>query len=242
MLTTGTDNIMKLMNIETVPQIISRSVVLGHPDLLISEGVASILRNAGFKVLGIATTEEELTRLAARQRSQLILFDTAISRSPVDFVRDLRLYVPGSIIVILAKATSGDSYIPAIEAGASGCISVDISSQELVRSLETLLEGNVVISRKMVTGIRKELSSEGKPRPIEMLSDREREVLSLVGLGSTNRQIARKLFLSEHTIKIHVRSILNKLDLQNRQQAAVFATREGLVKDAGDGEETPDAH
>jgi DNA-binding NarL/FixJ family response regulator len=67
---------------------------------------------------------------------------------------------------------------------------------------------------------------------VENLSDREREVLSLVGKGATNREIAEKLIISEHTVKSHLRSILNKLNLRNRQQAAVYAEREGLIVSA----------
>jgi DNA-binding NarL/FixJ family response regulator len=64
---------------------------------------------------------------------------------------------------------------------------------------------------------------------IDSLTVREREVLKLIGLGATNREIADKLIISEHTVKSHLRSILNKLNIRNRQQAAVYAEREGLV-------------
>lgn len=66
-------------------------------------------------------------------------------------------------------------------------------------------------------------------KPVDTLSDREREVLKLIGSGATNREIAQNLFISEHTVKSHLRSILNKLNLRNRQQAAVYAQREGLL-------------
>ncbi len=213
---------------------VATSVVLGHPDSLISEGLSSILSQAGFDMLGKATTEVDLGHLVKQHRPLVTLFDPVICTSLVDFIGILRDSDPGSIIVLLAKVTSRDSYLPAIEAGASGCISVDISSQEFIRSLQTILEGNIVISKKIADGVRKELGAEAKVRPIVTLSDREREVLGLIGEGSTNREIARKLFLSEHTVKVHVRRILDKLDLQNRQQAAVFAAKEGLVKDAED--------
>jgi DNA-binding NarL/FixJ family response regulator len=65
-----------------------------------------------------------------------------------------------------------------------------------------------------------------------MLSNREREVLRLIGQGATNREIAQKLIISEHTVKSHIESILNKLDVRNRQQAAVYAERAGLITEA----------
>ncbi len=77
--------------------------------------------------------------------------------------------------------------------------------------------------------VQRDLSTVGQNKPVDMLSAREREVLSLVGNGATNREIAEKLIISEHTVKSHLRSILNKLNIRNRQQAAVYAEREGLI-------------
>ena len=74
---------------------------------------------------------------------------------------------------------------------------------------------------------------------LDMLSNREREVLSLIGQGSTNREIAKKLIISEHTVKSHIESILNKLDVHNRQQAAVFAERAGLITEAAASKTNP---
>jgi len=77
--------------------------------------------------------------------------------------------------------------------------------------------------------VQSELAAVGPTGHIDTLSDREREVLSLIGQGATNREIAEKLIISEHTVKSHLRSILNKLNIRNRQQAAVYAEREGLI-------------
>jgi DNA-binding CsgD family transcriptional regulator/small-conductance mechanosensitive channel len=77
--------------------------------------------------------------------------------------------------------------------------------------------------------VRKDLVKVEPSKPIDALSEREREVLSLIGNGATNREIAQKLIISEHTVKSHLRSILNKLNISNRQQAAVYAERAGLI-------------
>ena len=97
------------------------------------------------------------------------------------------------------------------------------------------LMGNTVINYGTVAEIatdgdvQSKLASTMPTGPIGALSDREREVLKLIGFGATNREIAEKLIISEHTVKSHLRSILNKLNIRNRQQAAVYAEREGLV-------------
>lgn len=84
----------------------------------------------------------------------------------------------------------------------------------------------------IVDSNKSDLAIHEPSNDVETLSDREREVLSLIGNGATNREIAEKLIISEHTVKSHLRSILNKLHLRNRQQAAVYAEREGLIVNA----------
>jgi DNA-binding CsgD family transcriptional regulator len=79
--------------------------------------------------------------------------------------------------------------------------------------------------------VQQDLVKVEPSKPIDALSEREREVLSLIGNGATNREIAQKLIISEHTVKSHLRSILNKLNINNRQQAAVYAERAGLIID-----------
>lgn len=207
----------------------SKSVVLGHPDTLICEGIAGILLKANFRVLGKANTESNLKELASQHKPDIILFEPVICECCSDVIREFRQQALKSIIVLMTKRTVFDGITQAIEAGASGCISVEVSPEEFVRSLELLSMGDLVVSKDIANVIREELNVKQKPKQSEMLSEREREVLGHIGNGSTNRQIARKLFISEHTVKVHVRSILNKLNLQNRQQAAVYASEEGLI-------------
>jgi DNA-binding NarL/FixJ family response regulator len=85
------------------------------------------------------------------------------------------------------------------------------------------------VTASTANNVQKDLVTVEPNKPADTLSDREREVLKLIGLGATNREIAEKLMISEHTVKSHLRSILNKLNIRNRQQAAVYAERQGLV-------------
>ena len=93
----------------------------------------------------------------------------------------------------------------------------------------SIINYGAVAAISTANDVQRDLASVEPSRPIDTLSDREREVLSLIGNGATNREIAEKLIISEHTVKSHLRSILNKLNIRNRQQAAVYAEREGLI-------------
>ncbi len=88
---------------------------------------------------------------------------------------------------------------------------------------------NASATEGTIYDVQRDLAAVEPTRPVNTLTNREQEVLSLIGNGSTNREIAQKLIISEHTVKSHLRSILNKLNIRNRQQAAVYAEREGLI-------------
>ena len=91
------------------------------------------------------------------------------------------------------------------------------------------LDTNAIAAVSIPNDVQQDLVKLEPSKPVDMLSEREREVLSLIGNGATNREIAEKLIISEHTVKSHIRSILNKLNISNRQQAAVYAERAGLI-------------
>lgn len=209
----------------------SKSVVLGHPDMLIGEGIAGIMLKANYRVLGKANTEASLKELTLKYKPDIILFEPVLSECCADVISEFRQQVSKSVIALMTKRGTFDGIAQAIEAGASGCISVDISPEEFIRSLQSLLSGDVLVSKDMTNDVRKQFTDKHKSKPIEKLSDREREVLLHIGNGSSTAQIARKLFVSEHTVKVHVRNILDKLNFKNRVQAAVYATKEGLVTD-----------
>ncbi len=117
-----------------------------------------------------------------------------------------------------------------LEAGASGCLSLNLSSEELIEFLNMIAQGDIIVSRGIVEQLVQELD-QGHDREelFNSLSERQREVISLVVNGMTNREIASTLIITENTVKVHLRNILDKLDLRNRQQLAAFAAQSGLV-------------
>lgn len=130
-----------------------------------------------------------------------------------------------------------------LESGQTGYITKISWSRTIIRTTEgadviipnSKLMTNTIVNyganyiASSLDGVQNDTEPFKPDKNIENLSDREREVISLIGKGSTNREIAEKLVISEHTVKSHLRSILNKLNLRNRQQAAVYAEREGLI-------------
>jgi len=190
-----------------------------------------MLREGGFRVLAQAAKPSGLLRLVSRQKPDIVLVHWNFADDIQGVISSTAARVPQSAIVILTQPHLAERMVQAIPVGARGCLSVNLSPAELVQSLTLLARGDVVVSRDLVDAVRRELSGGGKRSVLAGLSDREREVLVLVGHGSTNREIAQELYISEHTVKVHLRTILNKLNLRNRQQAAAYAMKKGLVKD-----------
>jgi two-component system response regulator NreC len=130
--------------------------------------------------------------------------------------------------VILSPAQPPPLVSTFLEAGASGCLSLNLSSEELIESLNMINKGDIIVSRGIVKELVQGLDQGNDPEELfNSLSEWQREVISLVVNGMTNREIANTLIITENTVKVHLRNILDKLDLRNRQQLAAFAAQRG---------------
>ncbi len=208
------------------------SVVLCYPYGLVCEGARRILTEAGFKVSGQTQSISDLHQMVIRTKPDLVLLDWEKARDNLNKIHDLARDLPRTSMAVLVPADAAAVHLQSLEAGIRGYLSLSLSVEDFVRSLQMLSRGDIVISRDVVNHMQ---LSSGQNQPLKWndgLSDREREVLGLVGRGATNREIAEELIISEHTVKVHLRTILNKLNLQNRQQAAAYAAKEGLLKEA----------
>jgi DNA-binding NarL/FixJ family response regulator len=205
------------------------TVVLAHPHILIREGISRILQEGGFDVIGQTEDLADLYKLASRDKPDIVLLDWEISEKQVNAVKGLSEAFPNVKIVVLTRPDTSLNFLQALGAGAGGYLSVNLNPSDFVQSLRMLARGSLIVAKENVEGSEVDLTLEKSFVPNEQLSDREIEVLKLVGIGKTNREIADELILSQHTIKVHIRSILTKLNLRNRQQAASYATQTGLV-------------
>jgi len=207
------------------------SIVIAHHNRLIREGIAKILEEANFHVVGQADTGRNLLQLVAQHHPDIVVVDWEVSEVDSDIIHNLTEGSPQMAIVILTRPQSAKSLLPAMQAGARGYLSVNLSPQEFVQALRMLSKGDVIVSQEMANGIKEELAACQTLETMDNLSCREREVIKLVGHGATNQEIAEDLFVSGHTVKAHLRNILNKLNLRNRQQVAVYAAQKGMVTD-----------
>ncbi|MFP3899195.1 MAG: LuxR C-terminal-related transcriptional regulator [Dehalococcoidia bacterium] len=205
------------------------SIIVAHHHALICEGLARILQEGGFDVVGQADTGHSLFRLAVQHRPDIMLVDWELSEVAPDPIRELTGKLPHTAVVVLTQPQSTEALLPILEAGARGYLSMNLSAQEFVQALRMLAKGDIVISQEMANGVKVELAAERVQKGKDDISGREREVLQLVCQGATNREIAERLIVSEHTVKVHLRNILSKLNLRNRQQVAAYAVQEGLV-------------
>jgi DNA-binding NarL/FixJ family response regulator len=209
----------------------TESIVVAHHHALICEGIAKILREAGFHVLGQTDNGSSVFQLAMQHNPDIMLVDWEVPEVTPDNIRVLTEKLPRTAVVILTQPQSTEAFLPLLQAGARGYLSVNLSSQEFVQALRMLAKGDIVVSQEMANGVKVELAADQALKSRDDISGREQEVLQLVCEGATNREIAERLIVSEHTVKVHLRNILNKLNLRNRQQVAAYAVQEGLVTD-----------
>jgi two-component system nitrate/nitrite response regulator NarL len=202
----------------------SPSVLLAHNERLVREAIAGILQQAGFSVLDQTDAIDQLQQRVRQHNPDLLLLDWQLLEGQTDTVRALAREFPDFRIVILSPAQPPPSVSTLLAAGAGGCLSLNLTAEEFIESLNMIRKGDIIVSRGIVEQLVQVLD-QGNDREelFNSLSERQREVISLVVNGMTNREIASTLIITENTVKVHLRNILDKLELRNRQQLAAFA-------------------
>ena len=208
------------------------------------EGLARLLEEQQhIKVVSWCAGKQAIG-MVEKVKPDLVLMDTDLSEcDSIDVVRQVTESSPEVKIAMFTESVDQTRLFASVEAGASGYLVKDLSVDNLVKSIDLISEGRVVISpllsKKFVdefTVLREEKRARGTEEESD-LSERETEILRLVAEGYTNKEIAQKLCIAENTAKVHVKNILQKLELRNRQQAAAYAAEHGLVTGVGDGED-----
>jgi NarL family two-component system response regulator LiaR len=147
----------------------------------------------------------------------------------VEAIRALRRARPEARVLVLTSFLDDDKVFPAVRAGAAGYLLKDVEPAELVRAIRTVDDGEALLHPAVAARLMEEFSETERPAAEEALTAREREVLELIARGLPNKLIARDLEIAEKTVKTHVSSILSKLGLTDRTQAALYAVRSGLI-------------
>jgi DNA-binding NarL/FixJ family response regulator len=214
-------------------------ILLVDDHILFRKGLASLLASRpGVKVVGEAGDGLEAIDRARETRPDLILMDIGMPNcNGLEATRCIKCEMPGVQIIMLTVSDDDQDLFAAIKWGAQGYLLKNMEPGELFDMLDGARRGEAAISGVLAAKILQEFREPGQDvsqqaEARDELTPREIDVLEQIVQGVSNKEIAVALSISENTVKIHLRNILEKLHLQNRIQAAVYAVREGLVDDS----------
>src|SRR2546430_4113964 len=210
-------------------------VMLVDDHELVRQGIAAMLTGAGdVQVVAVARTGREALEVARRELPDAVLMAVRMpDMAGLEATRKLKEERPRTAVVMLTMHDNPSYLRDAVRAGAAGYLLKDVSKDELVDAIRQVATGGAFIESQMLKGMLSEMKPQGGAAPspaAKNLSKREREILAFVAEGMSNREIAEKLVLSPETVKSHVAAILEKLNVSDRTQAAIYAVRNGLVE------------
>jgi DNA-binding NarL/FixJ family response regulator len=200
---------------------------------VVRQGLVALLdRRPNFQVVAEAGTVEESLVQARRFQPDIVIMDVRLpDGSGIEACRDIRAELPSTRVVILTSFPDDEAVFSAIVAGASGYLLKQIRARDLVAALESVGRGESLldpaVTEKVLTRVRQIAAGEVHDE-LAGLTPQERKILLLVAEGKTNKEIASEIFLSDKTVKNYVSSILAKLNLERRAQAAAFVAKHRL--------------
>jgi two-component system NarL family response regulator len=225
-----------LTDVHTVADDVIR-VLIADDQALFRRGLYVVLGTEdGIEVVGEAENGEEAVAKSEELAPDVVLMDVRMPKvNGIDAARTIRGIAPTTKILMLTVSDEEDDLYEAIKAGANGYLLKEISVEEVAEAIRAVVQGQSLISPSMASKLLTEFNTlvkkaeEKQQFPAPALTSRELEVLRLVAKGMSNREIADQLYISENTVKNHVRNILEKLHLHSRMQAVMYAVREQLI-------------
>ncbi len=203
-------------------------VLITDDHKVVRRGLRGFLElDPALEVVGEASNGEEAVELARRLEPNVVLMDLLMPvMDGIEATRQIRRELPEVEVVALTSVLEDASVSGAIRAGAIGYLLKTTDADELCEAIKAAAADQVRLAPEAAARLIHEVRAPESP---EALTERETEVLELIARGKTNNQIARELFIGEATVKSHVHSILSKLNVSSRTQAALYAGRIGLV-------------
>ncbi|HHV95120.1 MAG TPA: response regulator transcription factor [Clostridiaceae bacterium] len=198
-------------------------IIDDHP--LVREGLISVLSlHEDFKIVGEATNCQEGIAMILEKEPEIVLIDIKLgNESGLDIIREVKNKIKTKFVILTSSAEQND-FLQAEILGVDGYILKEALSEELVYGLRLIYKG-----RKYYDPGLLRLQMRKDDDPLELLTQREKEVLLALGEGLSNKEISKKLYVTEHTVKKHVSQILAKLNLTNRTDAIIFVYNKGLI-------------
>jgi DNA-binding NarL/FixJ family response regulator len=214
----------------------SVTVVLLDDQALIRRAVRHALCRGGLQVVGEADNAERGIEMVVDHRPDVVLMDFLLDGAlAIDAIKEISVTAPGSRVLVLTASLERDRLLAAMVAGASGCILKSAEPTAIVKGVRASAAGECVISPPVADSLLAHIreretarANHGRDAIRSALTDRELEIFTRLASGESNQQIGRAVSLSENTVRNHVASILTKLGLENRTQAAVQAVRSGF--------------
>jgi NarL family two-component system response regulator LiaR len=212
-------------------------VLITDDHKVVRQGLRMVLElDPDLEVVGEASNGEEAVAMARRLEPDVVLMDLLMPvMGGIEATGEIRRGLPDTEVVALTSVLEDASVAGAIRAGAIGYLLKNTEADELHRAIRAAAAGQVQLAPEAVARLMREVRTPDRPGP---LTERETEVLKLLAQGKANKQIARELFISQKTVRSHVHSILGKLNVSSRTQAALYAVRIGLVPTDELGEES----
>lgn len=205
--------------------------------VMLRDGLISLFqKQPDFEVVGQGGSVADAIRLSKQLKPDLILMDYFLpDGTGVDAIKTIISKAPDVLIVMLTHTEDDDMVYEAIRSGAKGCLLKSQPAIELVNSLRNVMQGDAILTKSMTNALVDRIAKLGpyqeqdKVHPAyNLLTKREREILSELITDATNKEIALKLGISIYTVKNHISSILSKLELRNRREAATFARNNNI--------------
>ena len=212
------------------------TVMIVDDHVVIRSGLRMLIEHdQQMRVVAMAGTQAEALERAAKEKPNVIVLDLLLGdEDALAFLPELCEASPDSRVLVLTGVQNPDAHRRAIRRGAMGIVLKEHAADQLLKAIEKVNKGEVWIERSMMGSMIQELSRPPLVDPelvkIESLTEREREVIALVGEGLKNKQVGERLFISETTVTHHLSSVFSKLEVSDRLELIIYAFRHGLAK------------